>query len=564
MSKRLLSAAGEAVVHGGDWEIEVELGEPCVVHAWGTTLSDEGSTLMLSLDGERVATAPLEKDSYRFLEAELDHAGRLKLSVVNGAVSVVYAYHPNRALKDGITLLYAAPATATPGAADGVHFRPLFGWMNDPNGLSHVRGQFHLFYQHYPHVPEWNTMHWGHAVSDDLLHWRHLPIFLRPNQSSFPKDVRSGGNYSGSAIAVDEGLRVFFTERKQDRLPEDQIQRTALSTDLLAPGPPVTILPLRPDLPGLTKDFRDPYVFLGPDGRLKMLVGGRDNEGGLVLLYETESGDGAEGWRFCGILHKQTENPQSVCECPCFVSLGDGLWALIYGMLSSQHRPTGRRNMSTVLVGRFDGLVFTPEHEQELDFGSDAYAFQATPTPNGPVGLSWLANWSSLIKTQATPTAMTLPREVKWDGSRVCMPPVPAVAELRTEPLDGTALLQRGEVGLPASAIEIELELTTPGAAFRLMFDHPTLELGLQCGPAGLEILHRERNRQAHTPRYIAHEAAPERLNVFLDAGSIEVFADHGRWCGTKRLEGFEAVRRLTLAEGSANIKRIELFRLAL
>ena len=87
------------------------------------------------------------------------------------------------------------------------HFEPQKGWMNDPNGLIFFRGQYHAFFRHYPHAPSWGQMHWGHAVSDDLLHWKELPIALYPDQP-YEDD---GGCFSGSAVEKDGRLYLFYT-----------------------------------------------------------------------------------------------------------------------------------------------------------------------------------------------------------------------------------------------------------------------------------------------------------------------------------------------------------------
>ena len=78
------------------------------------------------------------------------------------------------------------------------HLAPPFGWCNDPNGMCFYKGQYHFFYQHYPYAPEWGPMHWGHAVSDDLAYWKHLPIALKPEQPyhrTFKRNSRRRSRY---------------------------------------------------------------------------------------------------------------------------------------------------------------------------------------------------------------------------------------------------------------------------------------------------------------------------------------------------------------------------------
>ena len=85
------------------------------------------------------------------------------------------------------------------------HVSPYVGWMNDPNGFSYYQGEYHLFYQYYPYDTHWNSMHWGHVVSKDLLHWKHLPAALAPDE-----DYDKIGCFSGSAIELEDGRQLLL------------------------------------------------------------------------------------------------------------------------------------------------------------------------------------------------------------------------------------------------------------------------------------------------------------------------------------------------------------------
>ena len=98
------------------------------------------------------------------------------------------------------------------------HLAPPFGWCNDPNGMCFYKGQYHFFYQHYPYAPQWGPMHWGHAVSDDLAYWKHLPIALVPEK---PYE-QGGGCFSGSAIEKDGKLYLMYTGHLS-ATPEEEI-----------------------------------------------------------------------------------------------------------------------------------------------------------------------------------------------------------------------------------------------------------------------------------------------------------------------------------------------------
>ena len=548
--------------------IQAELPAGTVLHLWlKARTKGARASLSVAIDGGDVGEPSTARAAeFEFFTVLLAKGGSATLSydAATTALSVAYAFRPETVLEEGIRVLHSDARTAAPQVPDSYHFRPPFGWMNDPNGFGRFGGKAHLFYQHYPHDLRWNTMHWGHAVSKDFLRWTHLPMFLFPADHLSADDEGRGGAFSGSAIAVGDEIRVFYTEHVRDRQPEEQIQLSAVSRDGIVAGPSDVVLPLRPEGLNLTTDFRDPYVFKGPDGRWKMLLGSRDREGGVVLLYETAETDGAGGWTFLGIIHREDRFGMTAAECPCMVPLtgenGETRWALIFGLLTSRDPATGRRNLTSVLVGDFDGRRFTADFEQELDFGSDAYAFQAFVDGDEPVGIAWLANWTDFTKKDDFPTAMTLPRRVLLEGDAVLTPPVAATESLRHQLLDDSALAAGKTVALGNGAVEIVLDLTAPGAAFALTFDHPDVDLGVKVDGDGLAIVFDARTG-SKPPRYIASGARPSSLRIFLDAGSIEVFADNGRWAGSKRIPGFAAARSATLtgAVAKASVWQLKL-----
>ncbi|MQW89760.1 beta-fructofuranosidase [Sinorhizobium saheli] len=546
------------------------------LHAWLKAAGAERTAELRAVqDGREIGLLTAhnhEEFQFRSLVVETGGETSFTFDATNTIVSVAYVFSEEDVLEKGITVLHVDDANAAPAVPEGYHFRAPFGWMNDPNGFGRFGEEVHLFYQHYPHSLRWNTMHWGHAVSDDYLRWRHLPVFLFPSPELSVRADGRGGAFSGSATPLPgekPGIRVFFTEQVKDREPEEQIQLTAVSHDRIAAGAAEIILPERPAGLDLTLDFRDPYVIKGPDGRWKMLVGSRDRAGGVILLYETADPDAAGGWSFIGILHRDNRFGMTAAECPCLVPL-DGpaddprtRWALIFGLLTSRDPATGRRNITLATVGRFDGRTFTKEFEQELDFGTDAYAFQAFVDNAGPVGIAWLANWTEISRKVDFPTVMTLPRRVLLKDGALLTPPVEAVEDLRQRLVDEMRLLTGETVDLGNGAVEIVIDLAAPGAAFDLEFDHPEVELGVRLDDEGLSIVY-DIPEGKSLPRYIAAGARPTTLRIFLDAGSIEIFADNGRWTGTKRLPGFEGARSARLAAPEGNVAAAAIWQLKL
>ncbi|NTF31238.1 GH32 C-terminal domain-containing protein [Rhizobium skierniewicense] len=545
--------------------IQTDLPVNATFHVWlkAKKTGEPGALSFSNSNGKFAEVSSSNVDEYNFRIYQVFGGGRVELSydTVTTAVSVIYWFIASDVLETGITVVHTKPDNAAPDLPDSYHFRPPFGWMNDPNGFGRFEGRPHLFYQHYSHGLRWNTMHWGHAVSSDYLRWRHLPIFLFPSEDLTTRPDKRGGAYSGSTIPLVEGtgIRVFFTEQVQDRVPEQQIQLTATSSDLIMAGQADVILGHRPDGQGLTTDFRDPYVFRGPDGLWKMLLGSQSDGGGVILLYETQDPTAASGWTYVGKLWVETRYKTTAVECPCLLPL-DGpanarstRWVLVYGLMHSEDAATGRKNLAMADVGWFDGKTFVKEFGQELDFGTDNYAFQAFLDGDTIVGIGWLANWADATPEIDFPTAMTLPRRMIFSNGALLTPPIGAAESLRHRILDRTRLATGETVEFPNGAVEILFELEKPGLPFELELEHPTVKLGVVCDETGLWIRY-EDGRDGPSPRYISEGARPFRLRIFIDYGSIEVFADHGRYVGTKRIDSFEPVRSAQLKSTSGAV----------
>lgn len=553
--------------------LRAEVPVSATLHVWlKATGSDQPGTMAFVLDGEKIGDVSVSNsEEYVFRTFVAVSGGDLSCvyDTETTAVSVAYFFNAAEVVDKGITVMHTSVANAPAPVPHGYHFRPPFGWMNDPNGFGRFGGRPHLFYQHYSHGLRWNTMHWGHAISTDYIHWHHMPIFLFPSEDLTARPDRRGGAFSGSAIPLenDVGIRVFFTEQVSERTPETQIQLTATSHNIITASQAEVILPNRPSGLGLTLDFRDPYVVKGPDGLWKMVLGSLGHQGGVILLYETDDPAAATGWRFVGTLLLEERFGTAVIECPCLIPLdgpadGSGTrWGLIYGLMNSLEKQTGRKNLTLVAVGRFDGVRFHREFEQELDFGTDNYAFQAFVDQGTAVGIGWLANWADVSHTIDFPTAMTLPRNLLLRGNEVLTPPVPAVETLRAGLVDDSRLIAGETVTFDNGAVEIVIELAKPGAAFALAFDHSAVTLGVAVSGQGLSITYAATGQETG-PSYIAAGATPQSLRIFLDVGSIEVFADGGRWAGTKRIEGFEPVRSARVSEGADAIRSARIYAL--
>jgi len=218
--------------------------------------------------------------------------------------------------------------------------------------------------------------------------------------------------------------------------------------------------------------------------------------------------------------------------------------------MHSEDPATGRKNLMMADVGWFDGKKFVKEFGQELDFGTDNYAFQAFLDGDSIIGIGWLANWADATPEIDFPTSMTLPRRLHFSNGALLTPPIGAAESLRHRILDRTRLAAGDRVDLSTGAVELLFELNKPGLPFDLELDHPDVRLGVVCDETGLWIRH-EDGRDGASPRYVSEGARPYRLRIFVDYGSIEVFADRGRYVGTKRIASFKPVR-------AAHLKTLE------
>nr|CAD2191864.1 unnamed protein product [Meloidogyne enterolobii] len=578
--------------------VPINLYKTSILHIWLKTREEnQPKKANIKIKNEQINSTIAETNKFKsfvFFELSPQIEGNAFLEWFNGDtwVSYIYVYEPESVLELGIRPVFISNAARNPEVPEGYHFRPPTGWMNDPNGFSKFGQHFHLFYQNYPHALKWSPIHWGHAVSQDLVNWVHLPIFLLPDPSL---DVNTtGGIFSGSAISFPNELRIFYTDSLIGRIPME-FQKMVTTINGIHPNElSKTVIPEGPSKLNLTQDFRDPNVILGPDGKWKMILGSRDSQGGVILLYGTDDPTAQSGWHFLNVLYRDNRLGMTVAECSGLAPI-DGnpqdpntLWALIYAQLNSTDPATGRRDITTVHVGKFDGITFTPMFEQEMDFGTHAYAFQALYSQElGTLTIAWLANWKdwNWDTKPDFPTSMTLPRKLVLSADRKALltPPIDwVVSKLRNQQLDLDKQLLKGQfVDLPNGTAEISISLqnfqsnilepitsdqrssnnsNNENLKFiRLEIEHPKItNVGVEISFEGIEILYGLPKQPQQ--RLIALGAKPSQVQILLDTGSIEVFADGGRWTGTVRIPGTNKFSKIRLIGDLSMVTRSEIW----
>lgn len=449
----------------------------------------------------------------------------------------------------------------------GYHFQPPRHWMNDPNGLIQFNGRYHLFYQHTPNATVPGKSIWGHAVSADLIRWRHLPHALEPTPGGYDKD----GVWSGCAVDHHGVPTILYT----GVMPEVQCLATAADPrdpDLVVwrKHPDNPIIARHP--PGLELDgFRDPCVWRHGDHWLMALGSGIKASSAPAAASHPEGGGGGRGpaltagvargcvllyrsmdllrWEYLGILAEGDGSDGTTWECPNFFPLGDR-WVLTVAFL-----PLGRNGYFT---GRFDGRRFTALTRGELDQGGAFYAPQAFADEHRRrimFGWLWERRTAELSSAAGWAGVQTLPRQLHLgeDGT-LRFAPVQEVESLRgpgesithVEPGDQPRLFRSaGDMLEINAAFAPPRGPEVPGAegllvrrspssseVTRIVHDRAAATLALDTTQSSLEAgAHRDVRRD----KLALADDEPLRLRVFVDRSVIEVFANE-RVCLTGRV----------------------------
>lgn len=292
------------------------------------------------------------------------------------------------------------------------HFEPRKGWINDPNGLCYFQGRYHAFFQYNPYEPVWGPMHWGHAVSEDLVHWKEEKIALIPDRE-YEND---GGCFSGSAIVKDDVLYLFYTSVSKEK---KQTQSVAYSMDGIhfekyEGNPIIADSPL-----GDNTDFRDPKVFCY-EGCYYMVCGAGIDGVAKMLLFRSED---LMKWSYVNCIYESDKFGQAF-ECPDIFPLGDK-----YVLMFSAMKP--EKYATVFLIGEFDGVAFKVEETQYVEGGEDFYAPQTFMDHRGRrILIGWFYHWGKeLAEGVDFAGALSIPRELFMKNGRICNYPVEEARE---------------------------------------------------------------------------------------------------------------------------------------
>lgn len=464
------------------------------------------------------------------------------------------------------------------------HHTPMYGWMNDPNGMFYKDGVYHLYFQYNPYGSMWANMTWGHSTSTDLTHWTYEGTAIVPDAW--------GAIFSGSCVVDKDNTAgfgkgavvAFYTSAKSTPWGDIQSQSMAYSLDN---GKTFIKYEHNPILTSTERDFRDPKVFWYAPGKhwVMMLAVGQEMQiysSGNLKVWKKESSFGAMQGAHGG-----------VWECPDLVELPiegtkEKKWVLICNL--NPGGPFGG-SAAQYFVGSFDGKKFvneSPTQTKWLDWGKDNYA--TVTWSNAPAGrciaLGWMSNWqyANNVPTTQYRSANTLARDLTLYrvGGELYLKskPSPEIKKARAEEKKIPTFEVKGNYEVASlladnkGAYEIEMAIENKGTSkidFSLMnekgekvamyYDVVRKQFVMDRSASGIVGFSRD---------FPAVTVAPVRntdqihLRLFIDRSSVEAFGEEGEYVMTNLVFPAEPYNRMVFSsdKGSYIVKSMNVYRL--
>lgn len=461
------------------------------------------------------------------------------------------------------------------------HFSPYYGWTNDPNGLVWHDGEYHLFYQHNPFGAVWGNMSWGHAVSKDLIHWKHLPVALRPD--------KLGAIFSGSVV-IDhtncsglgkEAMIAIYTSASNV-----QAQSLAYSLDNGRTFTKYSDNPILTDEEHV--NFRDPKLFWHAKSNRWIMALATGNS---ITFYASVN---LIDWKELSQFSREMENHHiPLWECPDLFPLktpeGKEKWVLLVSV-----NPGGPNGGSGNLyfIGDFDGERFTADdlpYPLWLDWGRDNYAsvsWNNLPQSDGRrIAIGWMTNWEYAMDMPYThfANAMTLPRELglKRSGNQLILTqrPIREVEKLRDTALshpnqrvdrnepsieklfaENDGVFELSMTLLPGNASQFGFGFTNSnGDYLNYSFNSDAKRLTVDRKGSGLTGF--QTNYDAPIEAYL--EPKKEyHIRMFFDKSSVELFINEGELVMTNLIFPTEVFNRMSFfsPRGRWTVKNIKVY----
>ncbi|MBF1596165.1 DUF4980 domain-containing protein [Prevotella sp.] len=399
------------------------------------------------------------------------------------------------------------------------HHTPVYGWMNDPNGMFYKDGVWHLYYQYNPYGSQWENMTWAHSTSADLIHWKNHGEVIQPDAL--------GTIFSGSSVVDKENTAGFGKDAVvafYTSAGAAQTQSIAYSTDN---GETFKKYVNNPILTSDVPDFRDPNVFWNEEVKQWNLILAAGQQ---MNIYSSKN---LKDWKFESSFGEGYGNHGGVWECPDLLKMGDK-WVLICNI--NPGGPFGG-SATQYFVGSFDGHKFTCESKPEvtkwMDYGKDHYATVSfSNAPDGRiVVLPWMSNWqyANQVPTQQFRSANGLPRDLglySYNGEDyVSVKPSPEVfAAFEKKPsgrLQSAAYIEVTNIKSNASIVLSN----DKGERVTMVYDGKNATFSMDRTESGVTDFHSDFKAKTVAPT----NGVIKSMQIFIDRCSIEAFDTEGK-----------------------------------
>ena len=421
------------------------------------------------------------------------------------------------------------------------HHTPLYGWMNDPNGMFYKDGVWHLYYQYNPYGSQWENMHWGHSTSKDLIHWEAQPMGLEPDWL--------GSIFSGSCVTNDNEVVAFYTSAGMHQTQSMAVSKDGGRTFEKYSGNPVLTTS---DVP----DFRDPKAFWNEDIKAWNLILAAGQE---MRIYSSKD---LKEWKYESSFGKEYGNHSGVWECPDLFKMKNEemrneKWVLICNI--NPGGPFGG-SATQYFVGQFDGHKFTcesmPTVTKWLDYGKDHYAtvsFYNAPD-NRRVVLAWMSNWqyANQVPTKQYRSGNSIPRDLGLFrcGEETYVSVVPSKEMLA---------VRGAKVKKPTEACEIIVD--TKGQT-EIVLSNAKGEQVTMSYDGAKQTFSMDRTKSgdvSFSENFACTTVAPtygqlKQLRIFIDRCSIEVFDTEGKIAMTNLVFPSEPYNTIKVKGGKVTI----------
>ena len=419
------------------------------------------------------------------------------------------------------------------------HHTPLYGWMNDPNGMFYKDGVWHLYYQYNPYGSQWENMTWGHSTSRDLIHWEAQPLAIEADWL--------GSIFSGSCVTNGDEVVAMYTSAGHHQTQSIAFSKDGGRTFTKYAGNPVLTT-------SDVADFRDPRPFWNEDIKAWNLILAAGQE---MRIYSSKD---LKDWKYESSFGKEYGNHGGVWECPDLFKI-DGNWVLICNI--NPGGPFGG-SATQYFVGQFDGHKFTcesmPKVTKWLDYGKDHYAtvsFYNAPE-NRHVVLAWMSNWqyANQVPTKQFRSANSIPRDLGLFrcGEETYVSVVPSKEMLA---------LRGAKVKKPTETCEIlvdtknntEIVLSnTKGEQVVMKYDAAKQTFSMDRVNSGDVSFSEAFPAVTEAPTF----GTIKQLRIFIDRCSIEAFDAEGKMAMTNLVFPSEPYNNIKVKGGKATIFEIK------